>query len=324
MGEALHDIEPKPVLPKTTDDWRPESEPGHLTKLGKAYLKLFKTPRQMRAIVKHAVKSRSEEVRELLKTSEPEHDLKERTLFNGNISPHRVFGGLRMELDQLKAVKNAAGNCTLNDVLLSIVSGTMRHYLSEKGEMPNSSLVATVPVSTRTKDNINAEGGNEASVMNVSLRTDIADPLERLKAINEDAVRSKIYAQAIGIERISTVMNSIPTSLMSLGMRVAADTGLQSKAPMPHTTVTNVPGPQFPLYFCGAKVSLSMGLGCLMDGQGLFHTVTSYNGYVSLTFVSCREMMDDPEFYHQCINRSLQEHVDAADALAKPKRKKGK
>ncbi|NKI15928.1 wax ester/triacylglycerol synthase family O-acyltransferase [Spongiibacter sp. KMU-166] len=322
MGEALHDIEPKPVLSKTIDKWMPESEPGHFSKLGKAYIKLFKTPKQVSALVRHAVKSRSEEVRELLKGAEQDHDLKVRTRFNGNVSPHRVFGGLRMELAQLKAIKNAAGNCTLNDVMLSIVGGTMRHYLSEKGELPDSSLVSLVPISTRTKDNVNAEGGNEASTMNVSLRTDIADPLERARAINEDAVRSKVYAQAIGIERISTVIDSIPTSLMSLGMRVAADTGLQSKAPMPHTTVTNVPGPQFPLYFCGAKVSLAMGLGCLMDGQGLFHTVTSYNGYASLTFVSCRKIMDDPEFYHQCINRSLQEHIDAVDVLATTTRKK--
>lgn len=96
-------------------------------------------------------------------------------------------------------------------------------------------------------------------------------------------------------------------------------TGLAARTPFAHTSVANVPGPQFPLYFYGAKASLWIGLGCLLDGMGLFHTVNSYNGYMFISYLSCREMMPDPDFYHQCMNRSLQEHMEAARAVSKPK-----
>jgi WS/DGAT/MGAT family acyltransferase len=229
-----------------------------------------------------------------------------------------------MELDDLKRIKNTVGNCTLNDVLLSVVAGSMRHYLNEKNQLPDKTLVVGVPISTRAADANNAEGGNEVAGMRLNLRTDIEDPVERLRAINHDAVSSKAYANAIGAERMTTVLNSIPSGIASLGMRVMATTGLSARTPVAHTIVTNVPGPQFPLYFCGAKASLWIGLGCLMDGLGLFHTVNSYNGYVFLSFVCCREMMPDPDFYHQCINRSLEEHLSAVREMPNPHAKQVK
>lgn len=322
MIEALHDLEPKPVIELANDSWRPETEPGPINKLGKAYLNMFKVPGRVRAIARHALKSRSETVRELIGSGIENHAINERTKFNSSVSPHRVFGGLRMELAKLKFIKNTAGHCTLNDVLLSLTGGAMRHYLTEYSDLPEQSLVVGVPISARTEEDTNTEGGNKVTGMRLNLRTDVADPLERLRAINRDAINSKVYANAIGAERMVTVLNSIPSGIASLGMRAMAITGLSARSPIAHTIVTNVPGPQFPLYFCGAKASLWIGLGCVMDGMGLFHTVNSYNGYVFLSFVCCRKMMPDPDFYHQCINRSLQEHMEAAQAIAaKPKPK---
>ncbi|CAA0093519.1 Putative diacyglycerol O-acyltransferase [Zhongshania aliphaticivorans] len=319
MAVALHDLEPYPVEIKVADTWKPESEPGQLKMLGKAYLNLFKTPKQIKTMAGQVIKSRSNKIRSRFDSTSHIHDLKERIRFNADVSPQRVFGGLRIELSQLKHIKNVVKDATLNDVLLSIVSGAMRHYLSEKNEMPDGPLTVMVPISTRTKEGVNADGGNEVAAMNVKMCIDIADPLERLKGIHSDAVASKAYADAVGADMMSSMIESIPAGLMSLGMRAAAKTGLMSKAPTPHTVVTNVPGPQFPLYFCGAKSSLAMGLGCLADGSGLFHTVASYNGYLSLTFLSCKEMMPDPDFYHQCINRSFKEHLEAADVLVNAK-----
>src|SRR5690606_15819847 len=215
----------------------------------------------------------------------------------------------------LKFIKNTVGECTLNDVLLSIVGGAMRKYLLDKRELPKASLVAGVPISTRTDDQANADGGNEVSGMRLYLRTDIADPVKSLQLIPHDAAASKAYANAIGVERMSTIINSIPSGLASVGMRVMSATGIASRAPFVHTIVTNVPGPQFPMYLCGARAMLWLGAGCPMHGVGLFHTVNSYYGSVFLTFLSCRQMLPDPDFYHQCINKSFQELLAAAREL---------
>lgn len=317
MIEALHDLVPNPAPEEAIDSWRPEAEPSQVTKLSKAYSKLFKTPQQIRNIVEHAVKSRSNQIKEMIGAGTEDHSIKETIRFNGEVSPHRVFGGLRMELDKLKFIKNVVGDCTLNDLLLSIVGGTLRHYLNASNELPKDSLVVAVPINTRTEANTNAEGGNEIAGMRLNLRTDIEDPLERLRAIHRDAISSKAYANAIGAERQMTIVNSIPSGIASLGMRTLATTGLSARSPLSHTAVTNVPGPQFPLYFCGAKASLWIGVAFVIDGSGLVHTVNSYNGYVFLSFISCRELMPDPDFYHQCINKSLEEHLAAAESLSK-------
>ncbi len=314
--EALHDLEPTPPREKYEDDWCGEDEPNQLVLLQKAYLKLLKSPRQVANIVKHAIRSREEGQKGHQGKPFENHEVKDRIRFNEQLSPHRVFGGLRMDLQDLKFIKNTVGECTLNDVLLSIVGGAMRKYLLDKRELPKASLVAGVPISTRTDDQANADGGNEVSGMRLYLRTDIADPVKRLQLIHHDAVASKAYANAIGVERMSTIINSIPSGLASVGMRVMSATGIASRAPFVHTIVTNVPGPQFPMYLCGARAMLWLGAGCPMHGVGLFHTVNSYYGSVFLTFLSCRQMLPDPDFYHQCINKSFQELLAAARELA--------
>ena len=317
MIEALHDLVANPEPDDVHDDWQPEREPSSAQKLGLAYRNLFSKPNQIQAILSHAIKSRSALIKEIVNEGVPDHGIHERTRFNQAVSAHRVLGGVRMDLAELKFIKNTVGQCTLNDVLLSIVGGTLRMYLKDKRELPSSSLVVGVPISTRNASNINTEGGNEVAGMRLNLRTDIASPLKRLQAINQDAISSKAYASAIGVERMTTMINSLPSGLTSLGMRVMATTGLAARTPMAHTIVTNVPGPQHPMYFCGAKASAWIGLGCLLDGMGLFHTINSYNGNVFLSFLACREMMPDPDLYHHFINRSIQEHLVAAQAQAK-------
>jgi len=247
-----------------------------------------------------------------------DHGIKERTRFNHPVSPQRVFGAMHVSLDRVKAIKNAVENCTVNDVILSIVGGALRHYLTDKKELPESSLIAGVPISTRSADNVNTAGGNSVSGMRVSLRTDIADPVNRLIMINADAVASKIYANAVGAQRLVDIAESIPSSVAALGMRIISATGLSSRNPVIHTVVTNVPGLQAPIYMCGAKGLLWLGAGPLVDGMGLFNTINSYNGIVAIAFVSDRSMMPDPEFYTKCINRSL---AELEKAVSSPKGK---
>lgn len=315
MIEALHDLEPYPQAQHTPTNWQGEAPPSDFTLLKNAYFNALKSPRQAMRVAKHAYRSHKEGKKGYKGKAFTNHEVKDRIRFNEAVTPHRVFGGFRMDLQELKYIKNTVAEGTLNDVLLSIVGGAMRRYLDEKGELPENSLVAGVPISTRDADNHNAEGGNQVAGMRLHLRTDIADPVERLKLIHQDAVSSKAYANAIGVERMATIIDSIPSGLASVGMRVAAGTHLAARTPMLHTIVTNVPGPQFPMYMAGARAGLWLGAGCPLDGTGLFHTINSYYGSVCLAFICCREMMPDPDFYHQCITGAYNELLEAARAI---------
>ena len=104
---------------------------------------------------------------------------------------------------------------------------------------------------------------------------------------------------------------------MSLGARLYTRLSLANRGvgPIFTTVVTNVPGPQFPMYMAGARAGLWLGAGCPLDGTGLFHTINSYYGSVCLAFICCREMMPDPDFYHQCITGAYHELLEAAQAI---------
>jgi len=321
--EALHDLTPEPREFNRHDTWVAEEDPGQVTLVGRSYINLLKQPGRIFTLVKHTVESLNLPADIGQKKYEMEdHEIKEKTRFNFPVSPHRVFGAMHVSLERIKAVKNAVDNCTVNDVILSIVGGGLRHYLLDKGELPESSLIAGVPISTRSADDVNTSGGNSVSGMRVSLRTDIADPVTRLIMINADAVASKVYANAVGAQRLVDIAESIPSSIAALGMRIISATGLSSRRPVIHTVVTNVPGLQAPIYMCGAKGLLWLGAGPLLDGMGLFNTINSYNGLVNIAFVSDRGMMPDPEFYTECIKQSfreLEEAVVAPQKTAKPK-----
>jgi WS/DGAT/MGAT family acyltransferase len=323
--EALHDLTPEPGDFRKDDDWQAEADPGQLTLLGLSYINLLKQPTKIFTLVKHTLESLNLPADIGQKKHEmADHEIREKTRFNHTVSPHRVFGATHVELDRVKAIKNASGDCTLNDVVMAVVSGALRRYLLDKSELPESSLIAGVPMSTRTQDQVDTSGGNSVSGMRLSLRTDIADPLERLIMINADAVASKVYANAVGAQRLVDIAESIPSSIAALGMRIISATGLSSRNPLIHTIVTNVPGVQAPIYMCGAKALVWLGAGPVFDGMGLFNTINSYNGVLAFAYVCDRDMMPDPEVYAECLKASFEELEDAAlprRTAGKPQRK---
>jgi len=314
--EALHDVEPYPKRAKeTVPSWEPETPPKLSTLVGKGYLKLLKSPTKMLALGKNIITSR-----DLNKTQEQsdDHDpieITAKTRFNELISPHRVMGGYSAQLDDIKLIKNVAG-ATVNDVVLGIVGGTMRRYFEEKDELPEESLVAIMPVSTRREENLFTDGGNEVSGIRVRLGTHIADPLERIKAIHTEALHSKTYANAVGADLMVNAIHSVPATLAALGSRAASAANLTAKKVLGHTGVTNVPGTPYPLYMCGAKVVRMFGPGVITDGMGLFHCVSSDNGEVTITFLSCRDMLPDPDLYHQCLSKEYKSLLASAKKAA--------
>ncbi|MEP5763215.1 MAG: wax ester/triacylglycerol synthase family O-acyltransferase [Halieaceae bacterium] len=311
---AFNDMEPNPVE-EESPDWVVQPEPGNTRLLGRAYLNNLRKPWQIVQLARQALPARKR-----LKQGK-EEDLfqsledKEPTRFNRDLSPHRVVEARKFDFEEVREIKSAVPGATINDAVLTIISGAMRSYLESKGELPENSMVAGCPIDVRDESEQEA-GGNMIGLMNVALRSDIADPMQRLQAVHEQANRSKAYAEAMGPRIGLDIADTVPGGIISSVMRLSVAAGMTEKNVMQHTIVTNVPGSPFQLYLCGAELVDSFGIGVLAPGMGLFHTVTSAvmnkKGSIIIAALSCREVMPDPEFYAECLQASFAELLQAS------------
>ena len=243
------------------------------------------------------------------------------TRFNGRISATRVTDTLRIDLDLIKAIRKAVEGSTVNDVIVTIIGGALRKYLDAHGELPEESLTCGAPISVRPREAQSA-GGNQVSMMTIGLGTDIEDPLKRLREVNHHAIDGKAYSSAFGAHALMDVSQSLSPQILGMGIRASALAALRPDFALPvQTVVSNVPGPQFPLYLAGARMHAMLGMGPLLDNMGLFHAVISGAGKICINFTSCREMLPDPGFYRQCLAESLE---DRKTAVAKSTETTGK
>jgi WS/DGAT/MGAT family acyltransferase len=240
-----------------------------------------------------------------------------RTRFNRQVTAHRIVEGRRFELAQVKTIKQAVPGATVNDAVLAIVGGALRIYLEAKLELPKETLIAMAPISVRGEGERGALG-NQVAGMTVALGTQIADPVERLRAVHEAATASKSMTHAVGAKLMTDYTQFIPSTTAALATRVYTEYGLSRQVSVPfNCVVTNVPGPQIPLYSAGARLVTQFGMGPIFDGMGLIFPVFSYCGWVMISMTSCREMVPDPEFFGDCLDASFQELRAASEnALA--------
>lgn len=212
------------------------------------------------------------------------------TPFNASITAHRNVSFAQLDLEDIKTVKNHFG-VKVNDVVMALVSGVLRDYLSERAELPESSLVAMVPVSVH--DRSDRPGRNQVSGMFSSLRTDIADPAERLRAIAEANSAAKEHSSAIGASLLQDWSQFAGPAVFGIAMRVYARSSLTESRPVHNLVVSNVPGPQMPLYFLGAEVDALYPLGPIFHGAGLNITVMSLHGTLNVGLISCPDLIPD-------------------------------
>lgn len=235
-----------------------------------------------------------------------------KTRFNVKVSPHRVFGGLRISLKRIKDIKNSFEGITVNDVILAVCSGALRRYLNEKDELPKKkSLIALAPISIRSKAQ-SGQGGNKISAMLVSLATHIDVPLARLQMIHESTVGSKVYSGAMQAEQL---MDFIPSSVAALAAKMYTQLEISELQRPFNLVITNVPGPQIPLYMNGAQLISNYGFAPLLDGLGLLIALFSYNGMVSVGITTTREIMPDIDLFKQYILESLDELETAVEGF---------
>jgi WS/DGAT/MGAT family acyltransferase len=212
-----------------------------------------------------------------------------------------------LDLPAIREVKKSVPGATVNDVILTVCGGALRRYLEAKRELPETSLIAMAPISVRSDDEKGA-AGNRVSTMSVSVRSDLEDPAERLEAVFRGTQSQKKISEAVGANLMTDATQFLPGMLAGLAARAYTRLGLANRLnPIFNTVITNVPGPQVPLYSAGARLVANYGLGPILDGMGLIHPIFSYCGEISVSFTSCREMLPDPEFYEECLEASYRD-----------------
>ncbi|MDQ3461612.1 MAG: wax ester/triacylglycerol synthase family O-acyltransferase, partial [Actinomycetota bacterium] len=213
------------------------------------------------------------------------------TSWCGPLSPLRTVGFARVPLDDVRALKTAFG-CTVNDVVLGLCAGTLRGYLLDRDELPEEPLVAACPVSVRPEGETSA--GNKVSAMFTTLDTHLADPAERIRAIQACTVGAKQEHLAVGADMLQNWAEYAAPNTFNLASRLYASWGLAgSHRPIHNVIISNVPGPAFPLYYAGAEMVAAYPMGPVMEGVGLNITVLSYRGSVDFGFMVDRELVPD-------------------------------
>jgi WS/DGAT/MGAT family acyltransferase len=226
------------------------------------------------------------------------------TRFSGNVSAHRVFEAVTLPLTGFRDIRKQVPKATINDQFLCVVGGALHAYLSAKNELPDASMVAMVPMSLRGADK-GGDVGNQVGFTLMPVHSEIEDPLERLRAICEAAQTAKRVTNAVGKELARDLLETLPS--------IVADPLLRNaKLPKLSLIVSNVRGPDVPLYMAGARLVNYAPISIALDGMGLNVTAFSYAGNMWLCAVSCRDMLPDPAFFAQCLRDAFAKMRDAA------------
>ncbi|WP_439100776.1 WS/DGAT/MGAT family O-acyltransferase [Congregibacter sp.] len=242
------------------------------------------------------------------------------TRFNVDLSPHKMFDARIVPLEDLKRIRQLTPGVTINDVVLAICAGGLRRYLAHHGELPEDSVVAWVPINARPRG---ADGkdlpGNNISAMTTPIFTDEEDPLKRLQRIHKSTQTSKEARSGISARLMTDVTRHVPAATQVLASRLLLRSGAAAR--MCNLFISNVPGPQIPMYMNGARMVRSVGMAPLADGMGLFIGTPSYDGQMSFNVISTRELLPDIEFFMDCLEASVTELLALLPADKKSARK---
>lgn len=228
------------------------------------------------------------------------------TRFSGRVSPNRVMDGLGISLAEIKQLRAQVPGITLNDVFLGVAGGGVRRYLASKGELPETSLNALMPISLRSDA---SAGGNDVAGVPVQVRSDIADPIERLHAVHASAAASKASAEKMGLDLLKNLFEVLPGFATNLVVN-------KLMIPRLNMTVSNVRGPDQPIYLAGARALTMFPVSIPADGAGLNLTGISYNGTMWISVVSCRNMLPDPARFIECMSAEWEAMKAAATKLS--------
>jgi WS/DGAT/MGAT family acyltransferase len=310
---VLFDLAPVPPrVPHPDAPWTPEPEPGAATVLASGALGAVRAglqattravevvgrPRAALGATMEATQGLGELAWAILNPA-PE------TPLNVEIGPHRRYVGVRNDLERFKEVKNQFGG-TVNDVVLTVVSGALRGWLRSRGVRTEGlELRALVPVSIRTEDQ-HHQLGNRIAAMRGPLPVYIEDPVARLLTISKAMQGLKDSKQAVGAEVLTSVQRFAPPTILAQASRLNFSTRLFN------LLVTNVPGPQFPLYVRGRELQDVFPVAFLPKGHALAVAIMSYHGRMNFGLLADYDAVPDLDDIGQGIREALAELVALA------------
>src|SRR5271170_4054195 len=313
LATVLFDLSPDPPpVPYTGRPWQPHPEPGTAQLLAAGLLGAARTGL---ALAEGAIEALTHPDRALARTREAAEGIGEivwaglnpapETPLNVPIGPHRRFVGIGSSLQDFKLVKNAFGG-TVNDVVLAVVAGALRSFLISRGvRTEGMEMRALVPVSVRAEDEHGA-GGNRIVVMRGPLPVYIADPVQRLRFVAQAMDGLKESKQALGAEVIAGAQAFAPPTILAQASRLNFSTRLFN------LLVTNVPGPQFPLYVLGREILEAYPIAFLPENHALAIAIMSYNGQMNFGLLGDFDALPDIDAIGDSIAQELASLVSLA------------
>jgi WS/DGAT/MGAT family acyltransferase len=316
---ALADIDAKgtPAVDISAPDMPGCGEPDVPVMLRRAILNNITSPVRMVNTMMRSAPAVVNLVRNVLDSGH-ENRVVPDTRFNREVSPHKMFDAVSFDLSKLRKIRRLVDKATINDVVLAICAGGLRRYLEFHDELPRRPLVAWVPINAR-RGSGGDEAGNNIAAMTASIHTNIADPVERLQAISGTTRHTKEARSGVSARIMTDLSQHVPSATQLLAGRLVTHMSMGKR--MCNLFISNVPGPQVPLYMNGAQLLASYGMAPLNNGLGLFIATPSYNGKISFCVTSTREIMPDVTYLVECLSKSFDELVVAAEPPTKAKTK---
>lgn len=314
IGKLL-EYTPKARSIEAPRPWKPRPEPSEERVMLQAGANLIRKPLQVTSLAVNAAEATARGLiqRQMRKLPLPFPLFSApHSPFNRQITANRQIVSTSLDLSRLKAIKATLGNVTLNDVVLGLCAETLHRYLANHDIETDRSLVAMTPISVRSSS-LRKATGNQMSAMLLDLATNERDPARRIHRIHWNAVESEPYREAIAADRLTELL---PSTMLALSARLYSELQIaQRYQPVFNLPITNVPGPQVPLYLQGARLVRQFNSAPLFDSLGLVIVAVSYQGSLTVNFTLCPDVVADGNSLTGLLEDSLSAIESAAATL---------
>lgn len=304
LSQLLH-VSPEIEDLSEADDWEPKPLPNTGSWLGAAYSSALTIPTKLAGLAKETASSAFYSIlyERLQKLNFPSNLMSvSSTPINQKVSANREIDHCTIPLHRIRDIRSQLHDVTTNDILMGICAEALSQYIKLNDCASDIPLIALAPISVRSTS-LDIKAGKQLAATLFSLATTETDPIKRIKLIHDDARSSDSYAEAISADRLTEL---VPSCVTALSARVYSEFLLAQKhKPMFNLPITNVPGPQFPLYLEDNELEQYICASPLFDGIGLAIMIVSYNGVYSITSTYCPELFADEQKFSDFLESAL-------------------